>query len=37
MTGDALSSEAVMKLALPMLGLLVLGVGIWAYRMFAAK
>jgi preprotein translocase subunit SecY len=32
MSSDALSSEAVMKLALPMLGLLVLGVGIWAYR-----
>lgn len=31
-TGDALSSEAVMKLALPMLGLLLLGVGIWAFR-----
>lgn len=33
-TGDALSSEAVQKLALPMLGLLVLGTGIWAYRTF---
>ena len=31
-TGDALSSEAVMKLALPVLVLLALGVGIWAYR-----
>ena len=31
-TGDALSSEAVMKIALPMLALLLLGVGIWAYR-----
>lgn len=31
-TGDALSSEAVMKIVLPMLGLLLLGVGIWAYR-----
>ena len=31
-TGDALSTEAVMKLALPMLGLLLLGVGIWAFR-----
>jgi preprotein translocase subunit SecY len=34
MTGDALSSEAIMKLALPMLGLLLLGVGIAAYRHF---
>jgi hypothetical protein len=34
MTGDALSTEAVLKLALPMLGLLVLGLGIWGYRMF---
>src|SRR4051812_14957300 len=33
-TGEALSHEAVMKLALPMLGLLVLGGGIWAYRFF---
>ncbi len=33
MTGEALSSEAVMKLALPMLGLLLLGVGIWAFRL----
>jgi len=31
-TGDALSSEAVLKLAVPMLGLLVLGVVIWAFR-----
>jgi len=31
-TGDALSTEAVMKIALPMLALLLLGVGIWAYR-----
>jgi preprotein translocase subunit SecY len=31
-TGDALSSEAMMKLAVPVLGLLALGVGIWAYR-----
>ncbi|MSU69545.1 MAG: preprotein translocase subunit SecY [Opitutaceae bacterium] len=37
MTGEALSSEAVMKLALPMLGLLLLGVGIWAYRLLAGK
>ena len=35
MTGDALSTDAVMKLALPMLGLLLLGTAIWAYRMFA--
>jgi preprotein translocase subunit SecY len=34
MTGDALSTEAVMKLALPLLGLLLLGTGIWAYRTF---
>jgi preprotein translocase subunit SecY len=34
MTGDALSSDAVLKLALPMLGLLVLGTTIWAYRTF---
>lgn len=34
MTGDALSSDAIMKLALPMLGLLLLGVGIAAYRHF---
>jgi len=34
MTGDALSSDAIMKLALPMLGLLFLGVGIAAYRHF---
>ena len=32
-TGDALSSEAVMKLVVPTGGLLLLGVGIWAYRM----
>jgi len=34
-TGDALSTEAVMKIALPMLGLLLLGVGIWAYKILA--
>jgi len=34
MTGDALSTDAVLKLALPMLGLLLLGTGIWAYQMF---
>ena len=34
MTGDALSSDAIIKLALPMLGLLVLGVVIAAYRHF---
>ena len=34
MTGDALSSDAIMKLALPMLVLLLLGVGIAAYRHF---
>ena len=35
MTGDALSSDAIMKLALPMLGLLVLGVTIALYRHFS--
>lgn len=34
MTGDALSSDAIIKLALPMLGLLLLGVVIAAYRHF---
>ena len=34
MTGDALSSEAIMKLSLPMLGLLLLGVAIAVYRHF---
>jgi hypothetical protein len=34
MTGEALSTEAVMKLALPMLGLLLLGTAIWAYKAF---
>ncbi len=33
-TGEALSQEAVMKLALPMLGLLLLGTAIWAYKAF---
>jgi preprotein translocase subunit SecY len=33
-TGEALSHEAVMKIALPMLGLLVLGTAIWAYKVF---
>jgi preprotein translocase subunit SecY len=32
MTGDALSHEAVMKIALPMLGLLVLGLVAWFYK-----
>ena len=32
--GEALSHEAVMKIALPMLGLLVLGTAIWAYKAF---
>jgi preprotein translocase subunit SecY len=35
MTGDALSSDAIMKLALPMLGLLGLGVAIALYRYFS--
>jgi preprotein translocase subunit SecY len=35
MTGDALSSDAIMKLALPMLGLLGLGVTIALYRYFS--
>ena len=34
MIGEALSQDAVMKIALPMLGLLCLGTGIWAYRVF---
>jgi preprotein translocase subunit SecY len=33
-SGEALSHEAVMKLALPMLGLLLLGTVIWAYKAF---
>jgi len=32
MTGEALSHEAVMKIALPMLGLLLLGASIWVYN-----
>lgn len=35
MLGDALSQEAVMKIALPMLGLLLLGTGIWVFRALA--
>jgi preprotein translocase subunit SecY len=34
MMGEALSHEAVMKIAWPMLGLLVLGLSIWSYRNF---
>jgi preprotein translocase subunit SecY len=34
MTGDALSHQAVMKIALPMLALLILGTSIWAYKAF---
>jgi preprotein translocase subunit SecY len=34
MTGEALSHEAVMKIALPMLTLLLLGTGIWVYNQF---
>ena len=37
MTGEALSHEAVMKIAYPMLGLFLLGLGIWTFRIFAAK
>ena len=37
MSGEALSSEAVMKVALPMLGLLLLGVGIAIFRRFSGK
>jgi len=33
-TGDALSSEAVMRIAIPVLGLLVLGTAIWLFRTF---
>ena len=32
--GEALPQEAVMKIALPMLALLLLGTGIWAYQAF---
>jgi preprotein translocase subunit SecY len=35
MTGEALSTDAVMKIALPMLGLLLLGTGIWAYKLLS--
>jgi preprotein translocase subunit SecY len=34
MTGEALSHEAVMKIAYPMLALLVLGLSVWTYRYF---
>ena len=34
MTGEALSHEAVMKIAIPMLGLLVLGAAIWVYKAY---
>ena len=34
MTGEALSSEAVMKIAIPVLILLIVGTGIWAARTF---
>jgi preprotein translocase subunit SecY len=37
MSGDALSSEAVMKVALPMLGLLLLGVSIAIFRSLSGK
>jgi preprotein translocase subunit SecY len=33
-TSEALSSDAVMKLVLPLAGLFLLGVAIWAYRQF---
>lgn len=36
-TTEALSSEAVMKIVYPMLGLLLLGLGIWGYRYFAGN
>ena len=35
LSGEALSHEAVMKLAFPMLGLLLLGASIWTYKFFA--
>ncbi len=35
MSGDALSSEAVMKIALPMLIIFVIGLAAWAIRNFA--
>jgi preprotein translocase subunit SecY len=34
MTGEALSHEAVMKIAIPMLVLLVLGTAIWVYKAY---
>jgi preprotein translocase subunit SecY len=34
LSGEALTHQAVMKIALPMLGLLVLGTSIWAYKAF---
>jgi preprotein translocase subunit SecY len=35
MTGEALSSEAVMKIALPMLIIFVIGLIAWAIQTFA--
>ncbi len=37
MSSDALSNEAVMKIVWPMLGLFLLGLGIWAYKAFLMK
>jgi preprotein translocase subunit SecY len=34
MMGDALAIDAVMKLVWPLLGMLLLGFAIWAYRYF---
>jgi len=36
-TSEALSSEAVMKLVYPMLGLLLIGLAIWGYRHFSGN
>jgi preprotein translocase subunit SecY len=35
MTGEALSSEAVMKIALPMLIIFLIGLAAWAVNYFA--
>jgi hypothetical protein len=34
MTGDALSSEAVVKIALPMLVIFLIGLAAWGIRTF---
>ena len=35
MSGDALSTEAVMKLATPMLAIFLIGIAAWAIQKFA--